>query len=203
MSTTHEDGLGGNITILERGDTKAPMRFRMTMPKGFGPPAPERHESQTEDFRVLRGTLDLGVVEGEHVVLHAGDTFHLPAGVYHLPRNTGDGELEFEGVLTPGLESSAMFTDLYTVMREHEGFGQFVRVAMVFRRHTAAIQFKAPVRAVMTLVAAAARLFGVTSTSASLPPACSDAGGGASSAAGSSARTAACTGVGASPAASR
>ena len=146
------------------------MRFRMTLPKDMGPPAPECHPSQTEDFTVLRGTLDLGVIGGKRVVLKAGETFHLPAGVYHLPANGGDGELEFEAVLTPGLESGAMFTDLYAVLSEHRGLAQFARVAIVFRRYTKAIHFKAPVRAVMSVVAAAARLFGMRTPPAPAPP---------------------------------
>ena len=42
MTTTYQDGLGGQITILEPGDAHSPMHFRMIMPEGFGPPAPER-----------------------------------------------------------------------------------------------------------------------------------------------------------------
>jgi mannose-6-phosphate isomerase-like protein (cupin superfamily) len=161
MSTKHEDGQGGSITILEHGSTTAPMRFRMILPKGVSPPASECHPSQTEDFTVFRGTLDLGVIDGKRILLKAGDTFHLPAGVYHLPANGGDDELELESVLTPGLESGDLFTDLYPVLREHRGLAQFVRVSVVFRRYTRSIHFKAPVRAVMIVVAAIARLFGV------------------------------------------
>ncbi len=162
MSTRHEDGLGGSITILEHGSANAPMRFRMVMPMGMGPPAPECHPSQTEDFTVLRGALDLGVVDGRRVVLNAGETFHLPAGVYHLPACAGDGEVEFEAVLTPGLASGDMFTELYAVMREHRGVAQFARASMVFRRYASTIEFKAPARAAMRVAAAIAGAFGVT-----------------------------------------
>ena len=53
-------------------------------------------------------------------------------------------------------------------MREHRGVAQFARVSMVFRRHASAIEFKAPVRAAMTVAAAIAGAFGVTSPAA--PP---------------------------------
>lgn len=43
---TYEDGHGGGITILEPGSETAPMRFRMILPKGLGPPAAEYHPSQ-------------------------------------------------------------------------------------------------------------------------------------------------------------
>jgi mannose-6-phosphate isomerase-like protein (cupin superfamily) len=168
MSTKHEDGLGGSITILEHGSTTAPMRFRMIMPKNFGPPAPECHPSQTEDYTILRGTLDLGVIDGKRIMLKAGDTFHLPAGVYHLPANGGDDELEFESVLTPGLESADMFAGIYAATREHRGLAQFVRVSVVCRRHARSMRFKAPVRAVMIVAAAIARLFGVRTLPASV-----------------------------------
>jgi mannose-6-phosphate isomerase-like protein (cupin superfamily) len=158
---TYEDGLGGHITILEAGDAHAPMRFRMLMPVGFGPPAPECHPTQREDFRVLRGTLDLGKVNGERVVLQAGDTFTLPAGTYHLPSNAGDGDLEFEATLTPGLDAAAMFASLYEATRAYSGLGRFARVAMVFRRHRRTISFPTPVAMAMGVVASGARLFGV------------------------------------------
>ena len=165
----YEDGLGGHITILEPGDDRAPMRFRMVMPRGFGPPARERHPSQREDFTVLRGTLALGRIDGVSVVLRAGDTYTLPAGVYHLPVNAGDDELEFESVLTPGLDAAQMFEALYAATREHTGLARFARVATTFRRHRATISFPAPVRAVMVMVAAIARLFGQRFSSSSAP----------------------------------
>jgi hypothetical protein len=56
MSTKHEDGQGGSITILEHGSATTPMRFRMILPN-VGPPAAECHPSQAEDYTVLRGTL--------------------------------------------------------------------------------------------------------------------------------------------------
>lgn len=160
MSIEHEDGLGGSIIILEHGTTTAPMRMRMRMPKGMGPPAPECHPAQTEDFKILRGTLDLGIIDGKRVRLNAGDTYHMPAGVYHLPANGGDGELEFEALLSPGLESADMFTALYTAMREHRGLGRFALVATVFVHYARVIHFRAPIRTVMKVTAAIARIFG-------------------------------------------
>jgi hypothetical protein len=83
------------------------------------------------------------------------------AAAYHLPANGGDGELELEAVLTPGLDLADMFTDLYAALREHRGLAQFARMSIVFRRYTRTIHFKAPVRAAMSVVATTARLFGV------------------------------------------
>jgi hypothetical protein len=56
MISSHEDGLGGRITILRPEDQNAPMRFRMILPKGVGPPTRERHPSHREEFEVIRGT---------------------------------------------------------------------------------------------------------------------------------------------------
>jgi quercetin dioxygenase-like cupin family protein len=159
MNNVHESGGGGSITILEPGSATTPMRFRMVAGKGVAPPAPECHPSQTEDFKVISGTLDLGMVNGVHVVLQAGDTFHLPAGVPHLP-NATEGTV-FEATLTPGLETADMFIDLFAAFREHKGFGQFVRIAMVMRRYRTNIRFSPPINAVMAVVATAARAFGV------------------------------------------
>jgi len=161
MSTTYEDGHGGHITILERGDESAAMRFRMVMPKGFGPPSRERHPLQREDFRVLRGVLDLGRIEGARVVLRAGDSYSLLPDTYHLPANAGDDELEFEATLTPGLDAADMFAALYTATRDHRGVAQFARVAAIFRRYAKTIAFPFPVRTVMGVVATLASLFRV------------------------------------------
>lgn len=159
--TLYEDGMGGHIEILEAGDETAPTRFRMVMPPGFGPPAPECHPHQSEDFVVLRGTLDLGVINGQPVRLEAGDRYHMPAGTYHLPRNGGDGELEFESILTPGKTTASMFAQLYTETRSSKGAGQFLRHALVFSGHTDSITFRPPVRWVLRAAAAVARLLGV------------------------------------------
>lgn len=161
---SYDDGMGGRITLLEEGDRERPTRFRMVMPPGFGPPAPESHPAQREEFHVLRGTLDLGKVQGRRVVLHAGDRFSLPPGVAHLPRNGGDGELEFEATLTPGLATADMFAQVYTETRVHAGLARFARVAMAFRRHREAIDFAPPVRWMMSLVSVLARLLGVRPT---------------------------------------
>ncbi len=166
MNSRHEDGLGGSITILEQGSTTAPMRFRMILPKGLSPPAPECHPSQAEDFRVLRGVLDLGVIDGKRLLLKAGETYHLPAGVYHQPACAEGTEVEIEATLTPGLESGAMFAALYTAVRNHRGLGQFVRVSMVMRRYVRVIAFRASVRAVMRVVAALGSFFGVEALTA-------------------------------------
>jgi quercetin dioxygenase-like cupin family protein len=120
------------------------------------------HESQTEDFTVLRGVLDLGVIDGRRVVLKPGDTFHLPAGVYHRPVNVGDDDLELEAVLTPGLESSNLFTDFSAVAVKHSGMGRFAGLSIVAERYAEMISFKPPVRMLMAVAAAMGRLFGMT-----------------------------------------
>lgn len=160
------DGLGGSITILERGDDETPMRFRMVMPKGFGPPAKERHPAQREDFHVLRGTLDLGRIAGKRVLLQAGERYCLPAGVYHLPANAGDDEVEFEATLSPGRDAASMFVELYTATREYRGLGPFARVMLTFWHYRKTISFPLPVRVVMTIVAALAPLLGTRRVSA-------------------------------------
>jgi mannose-6-phosphate isomerase-like protein (cupin superfamily) len=59
------------------------------VPPGGGPPAHIHHREQ-ESFYVLEGTLDVRM--GEEVVqASAGDFVHIPKGVVHSFRNTGDG----------------------------------------------------------------------------------------------------------------
>lgn len=159
MTNTHESGRGGSITILEQGSATTPMRFRMVAGKGVAPPAPECHPSQTEDFKVISGTLRLGVIDGVDVVLNAGDTYHLPAGTPHLP-NAEPGTV-FEATMTPGLEMADMFVDLFEVFREHKGFGQIVRIAMVMRRYRTNISFSPAFNALHAVLATAGAAFGL------------------------------------------
>lgn len=159
MSTTHESSGGGSITILEPGSATTPMRFRMTAGRGVAPPAAECHPSQTEDFKVISGTLRLGVIDGVDVVLRAGDTYHLPAGVRHLP--TAEPGTVFEATMTPGLETADMFADLFEVFREHEGFGKIVRIAMVLRRYESNISFSPAFNALHSVLSALGRLAGL------------------------------------------
>lgn len=161
QGATYEDGMGGRITILAEGNDDAPLRFRMVLPRGFGPPAPECHPRQREVITVLRGTLDLGTVSGEHVVLQAGESFTLEPGVMHLPANRTDHELEFEATVTPGRTSAEMFARLYDVTREHRGLGQVARQALVFRQHRDVIRFPAPVGVAMAALAGIARAVGL------------------------------------------
>lgn len=154
------DGRGGSITILEEGSATTPMRFRMVMMQGFGPP-PERHPSQEEHFRVISGVFDLGYVNGKHVELRAGQTFTLPAATLHRPKNNYSEPVEYESTLVPGLGSAAMFRSIYSTVRTRRGFGLTVGMALIFDRHRAEIDFALPVRITLRLLARVARLLGV------------------------------------------
>ena len=154
------DGHGGSITILEEGSATTPMRYRMALPRGFGPP-PEHHPRQEEHFRVISGVLDLGYVDGKRVALRAGETYVLPAGTTHHPMSNQVEPVVFEATLTPGLASAAMFRSIYATMRTQHGVGLAMRMAMVVERHRAEIRFALPVRILLRLLARAARLLDV------------------------------------------
>jgi mannose-6-phosphate isomerase-like protein (cupin superfamily) len=154
------DGRGGSITILEEGSATTPMRYRMVLPQGFGPPA-ECHPSQAEDFRIISGVFDLGYVSGKRVELRAGQKFTLPAGTLHRPHNYQSAPAEFEASLTPGLTSAAMFRSIYSTARTQRGLGLALRMALIMDRHRAEIGFTLPVRLSLRLLGRLARLVGV------------------------------------------
>lgn len=158
--TAIPDGRGGSITILEEGSATTPMRYRMVLTQGFGPP-PERHPSQVEHFRVISGVFDLGNVNGEHVELRAGQTFVLPAATFHRPLNNYPEPVEIEAVLTPGLASAAMFRSIYATVRTHRGPGMALRMAQIIERHRAEIEFAPPARIVLRVLERIARLLGL------------------------------------------
>lgn len=154
------DGHGGSITILEEGSATAPMRYRMALPKGLGPPS-ERHPSQEEHFRVISGVLDLGYVNGERVQLLAGETFTLPKGTLHHPVSNLTEPAVFEATLTPGLATAAMFRSTYSTVRTQRGLGYALRMALIVERHRAEIEFIQPVQTLLLLLARVAHLLGV------------------------------------------
>lgn len=152
-----ENGRGGRITILDEGSATEPMRFRVVLPPGIVS-RPERHPNQQEEFRVISGTFELGKVNGKRVSLRAGETWTLPLNTFHHPRNGGAEPTVLDAVLTPGLDSARMFASLYTTSRGHRGLGYALRVALIFDRHHREIDFPAPVRLALRLMARAARL---------------------------------------------
>ncbi|MBN8614016.1 MAG: cupin domain-containing protein [Deltaproteobacteria bacterium] len=155
--TTHDDGLGGTITILAEGDHERPMIYRMCMPPGVSPPATEMHPAQREEFRVISGALSLGRIDGQEKILHAGETYTLDAGRFHLPACHGTEPVVFEATLTPGLDSAKMFEGVYAAFRGHKGLGRLVQLAGVFTTHAREIRFPGPFATFLRALAVFAR----------------------------------------------
>jgi mannose-6-phosphate isomerase-like protein (cupin superfamily) len=68
-------------------------------------PGPSRrpasaHPRQEERFEVVSGTLGL-TVDGQERLLRSGESFVVPPGTRHLPRNAGEGELRFVTEIRP------------------------------------------------------------------------------------------------------
>jgi mannose-6-phosphate isomerase-like protein (cupin superfamily) len=80
---------GGELVRIQ--DTAAPGPSRRPM---------SAHPAHRERFEVLSGTMGL-TVNGEHHLLEPWDSFVVEPGARHLPRNAGDGELRFLGVMRP------------------------------------------------------------------------------------------------------
>jgi mannose-6-phosphate isomerase-like protein (cupin superfamily) len=157
-----EDGQGGRIILGPERRPDEPFRFRITLPPGSSAPGYEAHPYQDEHYRVLSGEVDLGVMNGRRVVVKAGETFTIPAGTLHQPANRRSEPCEFESVLTPGLQSRRLFEAMYRALARHRsGPGLALRMALIFQRHAQEIRFQTPMRAVMLVLAAVARLLGV------------------------------------------
>lgn len=99
-------------------------------------PGPSRrqvsaHPQQEEQFTVLQGTLGLLVGTEEHL-LRAGDTFTVPAGVRHRPRNAGTDDLRFVAEIRPALRFEAFLAAITAVNQSGaRGVGYLLRAAMV------------------------------------------------------------------------
>jgi mannose-6-phosphate isomerase-like protein (cupin superfamily) len=157
----HEDGAGGYIEILEFGDDTAPCRYRMLQSPGVGPPAKEYHPNQEESFHVLRGTLDLGTIDGARVLLGPGDRFVLPTAVPHLPAAANGEVVEYEATLSPGLSMAQVFEALFRAEREHRGPGKGMRIALTLEAHRDSMRLNQPFATLMKGLAVIARVVGV------------------------------------------
>jgi quercetin dioxygenase-like cupin family protein len=158
---TIDAGADGSLSIFEEGDETAPLRATMVMGPGMGPPAPEHHPEQTETFTVLRGRLDLGVVDGRHVVLSPGESLTIPPGTDHQPRAADDQEVAFEFTLTPGYDHAELFRALFFTAQDHRGLGRIVRFARLFRRFRHIIRFRRAFSMVLASMATVAGLLGI------------------------------------------
>jgi mannose-6-phosphate isomerase-like protein (cupin superfamily) len=157
----YEDGAGGYVEIFELGDDTAPCRYRMRQSPGVGPPAKEYHPNQKESFHVLRGTLDLGTVDGARVLLGPGDRFVLPASVPHLPAAANGEAVEYEATLSPGLRMAGVFEALFRAEREHRGPGKVLRIALTIAAYRDSIRLSQPFGGLMKGLAFVARTLGV------------------------------------------
>jgi quercetin dioxygenase-like cupin family protein/catechol 2,3-dioxygenase-like lactoylglutathione lyase family enzyme len=98
-------GPGDQITFLITGEETGGAFFmaEVSVPPGGGP-GPHVHQREEESFHVLEGTLTIQV-GGKTVIASPGDFVHLPRGVVHSFRNTGNVNAKFLVVVTPaGLE---------------------------------------------------------------------------------------------------
>jgi quercetin dioxygenase-like cupin family protein/catechol 2,3-dioxygenase-like lactoylglutathione lyase family enzyme len=98
-------GPGDRITFLITGAETGGAFFmaEVSVPPGGGTP-PHVHSREEESFHLLEGTLTIQA-GGKTVHASPGDFVHLPRGVVHSFRNTGNVDAKFLLVVTPaGLE---------------------------------------------------------------------------------------------------
>jgi quercetin dioxygenase-like cupin family protein len=87
---TSHDGAGGEYVEME-----------LTLPPGaFAPPA-HVHPTQSEDYEVLEGSLDVSI-DGEWRTLRQGDSASVPPGTDHTFRVSGDRPVRVRNFHRPG-----------------------------------------------------------------------------------------------------
>jgi quercetin dioxygenase-like cupin family protein len=98
-------GPGERMTFLITGKETGGAFFMadISVAPGGGTP-PHIHHREDESFRLLEGSLTVQV-GGDTITASAGDFVHLPRGIAHSFRNTGDGYAKALVLTTPaGLE---------------------------------------------------------------------------------------------------
>lgn len=95
----------------ETADARAICMHRLTMPPGTRAQA-HLHEDHESCVYVISGRADFwwGSRLEHHAVLEAGDFVHIPAGVPHLPANTGDVDVEAVLARTDPSEQESVVT---------------------------------------------------------------------------------------------
>jgi hypothetical protein len=133
-------------------------------------PGPNRrpisaHPARRERFEVLSGTPGL-TVDGEQHLLEPGDSFMVEPGARHLPRNAGDGELQFIAEMRPAGRFEEFLAEITAVNNtEREGFAYLLTAARVINRFPD-VERPTPLppaldRALFAILAAAGRLLGL------------------------------------------
>jgi uncharacterized RmlC-like cupin family protein len=109
----------------ETADARAICMHRLTMPPGTRAQA-HLHEDHESCVYVISGRIDFWWGPGleHHAELDAGDFVHIPAGVPHLPANTGDVEVEAVLARTDPSEQESVVT-----LPELDGLAHLPRLA--------------------------------------------------------------------------
>lgn len=103
-------------------------------------PGPSRrpasaHPDQEERFEVFSGTLGLAV-DGEEHLLGPGESFVVPPGARHLPRNAGQEELRFVAEMRPAGRFEGFLTEITAANNSgREGLAYLLTVAQVLNRY--------------------------------------------------------------------
>jgi len=98
-------GPGDRIAFLITGEQTGGAFFmaEVSVPPGGGT-QPHIHRREEETFYVQQGTITIEV-GGKTLIASPGDSVHLPRGVVHCFRNTGNVDAKFLALITPaGLE---------------------------------------------------------------------------------------------------
>lgn len=75
-------------------------------------PAPHYHPKQEEDFLVLEGELTV-VLDGQLMLLKAGDRLHIPAGVHHAMWNSSNTNTIINWQVRPALKTEYFLETVY------------------------------------------------------------------------------------------
>ncbi|MEH6374056.1 cupin domain-containing protein [Streptomyces sp. KLMMK] len=89
-----QGGLFGAGISAQSAGAKALCLHRLVMPAGTRG-RPHLHEGHESAIFIQSGQVEVWHGEGlaEHVVLHAGDYFHIPADTPHMPVNSSDEDM--------------------------------------------------------------------------------------------------------------
>lgn len=86
----------------------AVLEMEATFSPHSAPPPAHFHPHQTEDFKILAGTLNVEL-DGKSLVLHQGDTLHIPANKVHAMWNPSNEQTIVHWRVQPALQSEYFF----------------------------------------------------------------------------------------------
>jgi quercetin dioxygenase-like cupin family protein len=110
------DGSIYEVTAAAADSSGEFVGMTFTLPPGSAAPPPHVHPTQTEEYEVVEGELDL-MVDAEWSTLRAGESASVPPGVLHTFKNRSEATVLVGNVHRPALRFEDYIEHIYRLLQ--------------------------------------------------------------------------------------